>query len=320
MAIEPVAGVRAVALAPGVGSLPLRELVDEYSAALEVAGRSRRTIDWYRAYLDDFVAFASRDGSLASLQELSPALGRRWLLATQSTRPRPLAPNSIAGRVRTLRAFGAWLQRELQLPAHPLAGLPPPKVPDVLVPSLSTREMRALLAAVDSRSMDVARDRAIVLLLLDTGIRLSELVALSIGAVDLVEGRCRLMGKGAKERIVPLGARARRAIRISLIARGSVSADDSLFVGRRGDRLSPRGVQQLVGRLARAAGLTQRCSPHVLRHTFARAFLANGGDVFSLQRILGHSPASLQVTRRYVRLLDDDLRATHRRVSPVDRL
>lgn len=304
----------------GVGGLPLRELVDEYAAALEVAGRSRRTIAWYRAYLDDFVAFASRDGRHASLQEFCPALGRRWLLATQSTRARPLAPNSIAGRVRTLRAFGAWLQRELQLPTHPLAGLSPPKVPDVLVPSLSTQEMRALLAAVDNRSMDIARDRAIVLLLLDSGIRLGEFVALSIGDVDLVEGRCRVMGKGAKERVVPLGARVRRAIRISLIARGPVSADDPLFVGRRGDRLTPRAVQQLVGRLTRAAGLTRRCSPHVLRHTFARAFLANGGDVFSLQRILGHSPASLQVTRRYVRLLDDDLRAIHRRVSPVDRL
>jgi site-specific recombinase XerD len=145
-------------------------------------------------------------------------------------------------------------------------------------------------------------------------------VALSVGDIDLIEGRCRVMGKGSKERVVPVGGRARRAIRASLLARGSVSAGDPLFIGRRGDCLSPRAVQQLIGRLARAAALSQRCSPHVLRHSFARAFLANGGDVFSLQRILGHSPASLQVTRRYVRLLDEDLKAVHRRVSPVDRL
>jgi site-specific recombinase XerD len=315
-----MAAVRAVPLVASVAGIGLRELVEEYVVALEVAGRSRRTIEWYRAYLDDFVAFASRDGDAAALQDLSPAVARRWLLATQGTRPRPLAPNSIAGRVRTLRAFGGWLQRELQLPSHPLAGLAPPKVPDVLVPSLTSPEMRALLSAVDSRSTDVARDRALVLLLLDTGVRLSELVALSAGDVDLVEGRCRVMGKGAKERVVPLGGRTRRAIRTSLLTRRSVPAEDPLFVGRRGDRLSARAVQQLIGRLARAAGLAQRCSPHVLRHSFARAFLANGGDVFSLQRILGHSPSSLQVTRRYVRLLDDDLRAVHRRVSPADRL
>ncbi len=315
-----MSAARAVPLVASVADIPLRELVEEYAAALEIAGRSRRTIDWYRAYLDDFVAFASREGATASLQDLTPPVARRWLLATQGTRPRPLAPNSIAGRVRTLRAFGGWLRGELQLPSHPLAGLAPPKVPDVLVPSLSPLQMRALLAAVDARSADVARDRAVVLLFLDTGVRLSELVGMSVADIDLVEGRCRVMGKGSKERVVPVGGRARRAIRASLLARGSVSPDDPLFVGRRGDRLTPRAVQQLVRRLARAAGLAQRCSPHVLRHSFARAFLANGGDVFSLQRILGHSPASLQVTRRYVRLLDDDLRAVHRRVSPADRL
>lgn len=315
-----MSAVRAVSSIASVVDIPLRELVEEYAAALEIAGRSRRTIDWYRAYLDDFVAFASREGGAASLQDLTPPAARRWLLATQGARSRPLAPNSVAGRVRTLRAFAGWVQRELQLPSHPLAGLALPKVPDVLVPSLSAPEMRALLAAVDARSTDVARDRAVVLLFLDTGVRLSELVGLSVGEIDLVEGRCRVMGKGSKERVVPIGGRARRAIRTSLLARGPVSGDEPVFVGRRGDRLTPRAVQQLVRRLARAAGLAQRCSPHVLRHSFARAFLANGGDVFSLQRILGHSPASLQVTRRYVRLLDDDLRAVHRRVSPADRL
>jgi site-specific recombinase XerC len=315
-----MAGVRAAAVAMSINALPLRELVDEYAIALEVAGRSRRTIDWYRTYLDDFVKFASRVAGPATLEDLAPAIARRWLLATQSTRERPLAPNSVAGRVRTLRAFAGWVQRELQLGSHPLAGLPIPKVPDVLVPSLTAPELRALLGAVEDRSSDVARDRAIVLLMLDTGIRLGELIAVSIGDVDLIEGRCRVMGKGSKERVVPLGGRTRRAIRMSLLNRGPLAADDPLFVGRRGSRLTPRAVQQLVGRLARAAGLTQRCSPHVLRHSFARAFLANGGDVFSLQRILGHSPSSLQVTRRYVRLLDDDLLAVHRRVSPADRL
>ncbi len=312
-----------VAAAPsfaGLGDLPLRELIEEYTAALEVAGRSRRTIDWYRAYLDDFAGFAARDGEAAALRHLSPVTARRWLLAAQAARLRPLAPNSVAGRVRTLRAFGHWLQRELGLGADPLAGLSPPRVPDVLVPSLTAAQMRALLAAVDGGSEAVVRDRAIVLLLLDTGIRLGELVSLSVGDVDLIEGRCRVMGKGSRERVVPLGGRARRAVRMSLVARGPLSADDPLFVGRRGARLTPRAVQLLVRRLGRASGFSGRCSPHVLRHSFARAFLTNGGDVFSLQRILGHSPASLQVTRRYVRLLDDDLRAVHRRVSPVDRL
>ena len=157
-------------------------------------------------------------------------------------------------------------------------------------------------------------------MLVDTGLRLGELVRLSVGDVDLIEGRCRVMGKGAKERVVPIGGRTRRALRALIVTRRRAVDPDPLFVSRRGGRLTPRAVQQLVRRVALAAGVSTRCSPHVLRHSFARAFLSNGGDVFSLQRILGHSPSSLQVTRRYVQLLDDDLRAVHRRVSPVDRL
>lgn len=171
-----------------------------------------------------------------------------------------------------------------------------------------------------SGTRDSIRDRAILLVLLDTGLRLGELVRLSVGDVDLIEGRCRVMGKGAKERVVPIGGRTRRAVRAWVVTRRRVGNSDPLFVSRRGGRLTPRAVQQLIHRLAIAADISTRCSPHVLRHSFARAFLANGGDVFSLQRILGHSPSSLQVTRRYVQLLDDDLRAVHRRVSPVDRL
>jgi site-specific recombinase XerC len=313
--------VRAVAeaLAPGLHELSLRDLIDEYGVALEVAGRSRRTIDWYRTYLDEFAAFAGRGKQPGTLEDLTPAIARRWLLATQSSRPRPLAPNSMAGRVRTLRAFGGWLQRELQLDAHPLAGLPIPKVPDVLVPSLTPPELRALLERANV-TRDYIRDRAILLVFLDTGLRLGELVRLSVGDVDLIEGRCRVMGKGSKERVVPIGGRTRRALRAWVVTRRRVDNSDPLFVSRRGGRLTPRAVQQLVHRLAVAAGVSTRCSPHILRHSFARAFLANGGDVFSLQRILGHSPSSLQVTRRYVQLLDDDLRAVHRRVSPVDRL
>lgn len=312
--------VVAQALAPGLHELSLRDLIDEYLVALEVGGRSRRTIDWYRAFLHEYLDFAARHtGRAPILADLSTVLARRWLLAAQSGRIRPLSPNSLAGRVRTVKAFGGWAFREVGLPVHPLSGLLTPRVPDVLVPSLRDPEMRALLAAAAS-SKEPLRDQAVVSLLLDAGIRLSELVGIRVGDLDLVEGRCRIRGKGARERLVPVGGRCRRSLRAWLAARGRVDAAAPLFVGRGGVPLPRRTIQQLVRRLAGSAGITDRCSPHVLRHSFARAFLANGGDVFALQRILGHSPASLQVTRRYVRLLDDDIRAAHRRASPVDRL
>lgn len=157
--------------------------------------------------------------------------------------------------------------------------------------------------------------------MIDTGMRLSEVASLKVGDVDLIEGRCRVVGKGGRERVVPIGRRTRKALRGWFSSRrlGSVTSAP-LFVGPHGLSLSARGIHQLVHRLARRAGIETRCSPHVLRHTFARAFLTNGGDVFSLQRILGHSPRSIQVTRRYVDLLDEDLRAVHRNASPADRL
>lgn len=307
------------ALAVRPDAFGLRDVISEYFAALKVAGRSPKTIGWYGDILWEFTRFVERNGERATVADLAPVVVRRWILALQSRQTRSLAPSSIAARVRTLRAFGTWVAAELDLPANPVRGVPVPRVPDQLVPSLRDAEVLALLRALDSGTQQVARDRAIMLLLLDTGLRLSEAAGVRVRDVGLVEGRCRVMGKGSRERVVPVGRKTRRAIRHWLAQRGTVGPSDALFVGRGNQPLRPRGIQQVVRRLSVRAGLASGCSPHVLRHTFARSFLTNGGDVFSLQRILGHSPSSLQVTRRYVDLLDDDLRAIHRQASPVDR-
>jgi site-specific recombinase XerD len=291
----------------------------EYRAALRVAGRSPRTIRWYGDQLDEFVGFLERDGVRATLADLHPPVARRWLLALSAGRSRPLAPASLAGRVRTLRAFGSWVAREFELAANPLQGLPFPRVPQVLLPSLREPDVRALLQAA-SLGEQPERDQAIVMLLLDTGLRLAEAAGLCLGDIDLVDGRATVMGKGARQRVVPLGRRTRQALRRVLARRGGAAPDEPLFLAIDGQPLTMHGIQQLFRRLTKRAAIDGRCSPHIMRHTFARSFLRNGGDVFSLQRILGHSPSSLQVTRRYVDLDDDDLRAAHREASPVDRL
>lgn len=311
--------VAAAVTAPELDRYRLSDVVDEYLAALLVAGRSPRTIEWYRANLVEFIRFIERDGRAATVADLRPATVRRWLVSL-SARSRPLAPSSLAGRVRTIKAFGTWIAAELDLPANPVRAVPIPRVPEQLVRSLRDHEIARLIqAAAESRQPQ--RDLALILLMIDTGIRLSEVAALRVVDVDLIEGRCRVMGKGSRERVVPIGRRTRKALRgWSSARRPSPVGSSPLFIGPQGSRLSARGVHQLVHRLAGRAGIETRCSPHVLRHTFARAFLTNGGDVFSLQRILGHSPRSIQITRRYVDLLDEDLRAVHRQASPVDRL
>ncbi len=159
------------------------------------------------------------------------------------------------------------------------------------------------------------RERAILLLLLDTGLRMSEAAGVRLGDLR-PDGSVKVMGKGAKERIVPIGSTARAAVVCCLGQRGPGTPDAPLCLGRRG-ALDWRGIQQVLRRLKVRAGITGRCSPHSFRHTFARSYLVNS-DAFSLQQILGH--ATLSMVQRHVSLADADLLARHRVASPADRL
>jgi site-specific recombinase XerD len=156
--------------------------------------------------------------------------------------------------------------------------------------------------------------RAILLLFLDTGLRLSELAALRMADLR-PDGSVKVMGKGARERIVPVGSVARQALARYLWVRSTPDADQPIFRSERGGGpLGGRGIQQVFRGLKLRAGVPGRCSPHSLRHTFARSYLVNGGDAFSLQRILGH--ATLDMVKRYVALADSDLATRHRLASP----
>lgn len=131
------------------------------------------------------------------------------------------------------------------------------------------------------------------------------------------DGSVKVIGKGARERIVPVGTTARQAL-ARYLRQGDDAADGVIFRSRRGGALGWRGIQQAFRRLKLRAGIPGRCSPHTLRHTFARAYLINGGDAFSLQRIPGH--ATLDMVKRYVALADTDLAVRHAAASPADRL
>ena len=240
------------------------------------------------------------------IEQLTGPELRAWILELRST----LSPISVAGYVRTLKVLGNWLAAEQLAQAAALRTLRKPRVPDKLVEPISDDAMRRLLAVAD------VRDRAILLLLLDCGLRVSEAAGLRLGDLR-PDGTLKVMGKGAKERIVPIGTTARGAIVRYLGQRGPGTPDAPLFLGRRG-ALDWRGMQQVLKRLKARAGITGRCSPHSLRHTFARSYLVNGGDAFSLQRILGHT--TLDMVKRYVSMADADVAAKHRTASPADRL
>ncbi len=159
--------------------------------------------------------------------------------------------------------------------------------------------------------------------MLDSGLRVSEVVGIALDDVDFADGSVRIRhGKGGKERTVPIGSTVRRHLwkYVSESRPEPLAATvDRLFLSSQGLPLTKTGAQQMVRRLGRKAGLTGvRCSPHTFRHSFAKNYLMNGGDVFSLQRILGHS--DLSTVRLYLNLFSCDLKAQHNRFSPVDNL
>jgi integrase/recombinase XerD len=171
-------------------------------------------------------------------------------------------------------------------------------------------------------SAESYRDSVIILILLDTGLRVSELINLKIDNVWLDEGLIKVLGKGNKERLVPIGKQIRKLLWRYINQYRPETARpnlDNLFLTRDGRPLTKNRVDSIMKRYGKIAELTGiRCSPHTLRHTFAINYLRNGGDVFSLQKILGHS--SLEMTRRYCELANADIKKAHAIASPVDNL
>ncbi len=292
------------ALDSSPGAMALGAAVEHFVTAKAAEGASPKTIEWYRMVLGR----AARDlGPGRALDSLTPNELRAWLLTLRET----LSPISVAGYVRGLKAFGRWCAAEEVATAAALCALRRPRVPHKLVEPLDDAALRRMLDAAS------VRDRAIVLLMLDTGLRLSELAGLRPSDLR-ADGSLKVMGKGARERIVPVGGVARQALARYLRHANIKDAGAAIFRARGGGALGARGVQQVFKRLKMRARIPGRCSPHTLRHTFARAYLVNGGDAFSLQRMLGHS--TLDMVKRYVTLADTDLAQRHRTASPADRL
>ena len=284
--------------------IELGRAVELFCEAKTAEGLSPRTIRWYGDILNRAIA---RFGARTELEEIDASAWRTWLVELRAT----LAPVSVAGYVRCLHVLGNWLAAEELTEALVIRRLAKPRVPKKIIEPLSDDELRHLLANAGTR------DQAILLLLLDTGLRVSE--AAGIRFRDLrQDGSIKVMGKGAKERLVPVGLSSRRAIGRYLAARGRGEPDEPVFLAELGTGLTYHGIQQILKRLKVRAGLERRCSPHTFRHTFARNYLVNGGDVFSLQQILGHT--TLDMVRRYVSLADTDVAGRHDLASPADHL
>jgi len=233
-----------------------------------------------------------------------------------------LSGHSINCYLRSLRIFFSWLISEGIIQSNPFERVKIPRAPKKVIPTFSDSQIQQLLNVIDTRTPQGYRDYAIILTLLDTGMRVSELCHLKLDDVWLEDGMLKVMGKGNKERLIPIGKRVQRLLwrYISRYRPEPAGANcNFLFLTREGKLLNKDRVEKIMACHRRKAGLKGvRCSPHTLRHTAAGRFLRNGGDVFSLQRLLGHS--SLEMTRRYCELADVDVKRAHAKASPVDNL
>jgi integrase/recombinase XerC len=244
--------------------------------------------------------------------------GGRW---GNAKRTRPVRPLTVLTYFGILRTFFRWMLDEGVITASPLESIAPPVARADQIQPFTTAEIEALLTEA-KRTLHARRDEAIMLLLYDTGIRASELCALSVDDLDLSGRRCTVLGKGNKHRALYFGRRTAKAL-WQYLRESPREGDEPLFVSDRGtlagEALTRSGLAQLVRRVGRTAKLrAKRCSPHTFRHTFAIQFLRAGGNVFSLKEILGHT--TLAMVNRYVAIAEADIEHQQRLFSPGDRL
>jgi integrase/recombinase XerC len=277
------------------------------SLAVERAA-SEHTVRSYRADLLDCVGFLQRRG-LGALPDADARVVRGYLADLHQ---RGLARASIARRLATLRSFFRFLVRRGLARTNPAREVRTPSLPGRLPGHLPIDQSEALFRQRFGDDETSRRDRAILEVLYASGVRVAELSGLDLEDVDLREGGLRVLGKGRKERIVPLGAKAIEALRAYLGAREGTRGP--LFRNLRGGRLTVRSLHRIVRSRARAAGLAGRVTPHTLRHTFATHLLDAGADLRLIQELLGH--ARLATTQRYTHVSADRLAKVYDAAHP----
>lgn len=276
---------------------------------------SPRTIIWYQESFSKLTSFLDTE-SITDTTAITPVVLRHFLLHLQHGH-NPGGVLRIYGAVRT---FLRWYAVELAPKdwESPTERVKPPKRPDEILEPLSTAHFNAMLSACEPRTFIGDRDRAVLLMLLDSGLRHNEITALRCGHVDIDTGQVTVKkGKGGKDRVTFVGHMTRRALVAYLRHRKDAKPGSPLWVTKWGDELSRAGVRQAVRRSAQKAGVPE-AGMHAFRRAFAVNYLKAGGSIATLQRLLGHS--NISVTLRYLKLDVEDLRAAYQSASPVDNL
>ncbi|MBU2262569.1 MAG: site-specific tyrosine recombinase XerD [Syntrophobacterales bacterium RBG_19FT_COMBO_59_10] len=293
----------------------MHQLIDEYLNFLAVEkGASRNTIEGYSRDLNRYAGFVGERG----IREIGGVGSQELLSYLARLQGEGLAANTVNRALAALRGFYKYLLREKKVESTPVAHVELAKVwmhlPDVLSPE----EMGLLLAQPGSATPAAVRDAAMMELMYATGIRVSELVSLTVNSINWQVGYLVAMGKGEKERIVPLGRTAYDRVKRYLdVARPRFLKDrecDTLFLNRSGKRLTRQGFWKIVKKYAAKANFAKKVHPHTFRHSFATHLLEGGADLRSVQIMLGH--ADISTTQIYTHVTRERLKEIHRKYHP----
>ena len=282
--------------------------IEKFIRYLEIEKNySKYTISNYRLDLEGFKKFLGD----SALEKIDYLVLRKYLAILKE---KNLKNRTVGRHLSTLRSFFKFLIREGHLKTNPIASLSSPKQEKPLPLFLTEEEVTKLIGSVKLDDERGFRDRAVIETFYSTGIRVSELVGLNIEDIDFIGAVIKVLGKGKKERIVPIGDIALSAIRAYLERRKKEQEAGALFLNKSGKRITDRGIRNIIDKYIRIASIRQGVSPHTLRHSFATHLLNRGADLRSVQELLGH--VNLSTTQIYTHLTTEKLKKVYDKAHP----
>jgi integrase/recombinase XerD len=293
----------------------MNELIQEFLNYITVErGLSRNTIEAYARDLRQFAAFLTLTG-YDSLAEIHSHTLVEYLRKLQQE---SMKPSSVTRKLAAIRSFFQYMLRERHLKVDPSVTIDSLKTPQRLPKVLSEREIGRLLEQPGATTPAKLRDKAMLELLYATGVRVSELVSLKLGDINMDMGYIRCFGKGSKERIVPMGGAAQNALldyldraRPKIVKR---AAEDTLFLNHHGRKMTRQGFWQIIQAAARRVEIKTVVTPHMLRHSFATHLLEHGADLRAVQEMLGH--ADISTTQIYTHVTRTRLKEVYDKTHP----
>lgn len=290
-------------------SLTVAQAIADFMLHQRTSRHSKKTIQFYEFCLGRLLSWLESQ-QVVLVEEVNATTLRQFMLTLEGA----MKPNSVHAIMRAVRALFKFLQKEEAIAACPMDRVKMPKLDKVILPAFTPEEIDLLEKATSGKEATDLRNRALIHLLLDSGLRLAECAALKVGDIDLQTGVFKVMGKGRKERVSKLGSVALKSFTKYARLR-SGKPGEPLWLGRRGP-MTEAGIAETLEKLGKAAGV--HAHPHKFRRTCALMMLRSGADVFSVQFLLGHS--DLAVLRRYLAQTQADVTRAHQLHSPVDGL